>query len=191
VRGELRDQDYDDILRRIIQSVHHPSNENTERNVYEKKYFDYLPNDLDSDDVTAELSDELAKPFDEVSPDAAGEKGRRVNSRKFKRDVDAASRKKRQGFIVYPVPLVQYTHYTPSHYVDFYYPDQVPAASSIVSRFDAPPQHSIPFPSTFQSPGYHYPRPPVNNNPFHPSNNANSFHPPGNTYLPPSRPGKK
>jgi hypothetical protein len=193
VREELRDQDYDDILRRIIMSVHQPSDDNAERNVYEKKYFDYLPNDLDSEDVTAEETNvEQSKPRDDISSvkhDAAS--GRRVNSRKFKRDVDAASRQKRQGFIVYPVPLVQYSHYTPSHFLDFYFPDQMPGASSIVSRFDAPPQPFIPFPSTFKSPGYHYPPPPANNNPFHPSNNAKPFHPPGNAYLPPSRPGKK
>lgn len=175
MRGELRDQDYDDILRRIIVSAEQPSSDdNAERIVYDKKYFDYLPNDLDSEDVTEE-SLELRKQLDDVlslEHDAPRYNGRRVNSRKFKRDTAEVSRKKRQGFIIYPVPLVHYPHFYPSYNADFYFP----AASSVVTRWDAPPSNSFA---------------PLNTNPFHPNNNPNRFHPPGNLYLPALRPGKK
>jgi hypothetical protein len=162
--GEKQDLDYDDILTKIIMSVHQPSDDNAEQIVYEKKYFDYLPNDLDSEDVTEEDSThELIKSFDDVMStehDFHENNERRVNSRKFKRDLTSQSRQKRQGFFIYPLPLV---HYSPYQYLNFYFPDDIPLASSIQSRFDAPP----------------------NNNPWHPANNPKmKFHPPSNFYLP-------
>lgn len=179
-RGEQQDHDYDEILKRIIVSVQHPSDDdsdNAEEVVYEKKYFDYLPNDLDSEDVTDEdATHELVKSVGDVMSsehERPADNGRRVNSRKFKRDL---SRPKRQSIFYVPVPLVRYSPYPNA---DFYYPQDFhrfqpyPAASSVQNRFsDVRPNHP---------------------NPWSPQYNPGKFHAPNNFYLPalmPSKPNK-
>lgn len=111
----------------------HPNDNTAERVVFEKKYFDYLPNDLDSEDVTDEdVTHELDK--DAVSPEhkiADENNARRVNSRRFRRDLSNESRRRRQSIIY--VPLV---HYRPYSHVDFYFPQNF---------------HSDPMPSPFQT----------------------------------------
>lgn len=163
-----QDYDYDEILKRIIMSVQQPSDDNAEQIVYEKKYFDYLPNDLDSEDVTDEDStQELVKSFGDVmSPEheIVGDNARRVNSRKFKRDLTSQSRARRQSIYYVPIPLV---HYSPYPNVNFYYPhhfQEYPAASSIQSSYSS--------------------------HPWLPQNNPGRFHAPNNFYLPP-RPSTK
>lgn len=156
---------------RIIASVQRQNNEAADELVYEKKYFDYLPNDLDSEDVTDE--DESVKSAAEQRA-FVEEPGRRVNSRKFKRDLSRQERTRRQSiYFLHPIPLY---HYSPFPHADFFstfHHPEIPAASSIQSRFDyAPP----------------------NNNPWNPQNNPGiKLHRPYNGYLPPSsgRPGHK
>lgn len=169
-QGEQQD-DYDEILRRIIMSVQQP-NDNAEQIVYEKKYFDYLPNDLDSEDVTDEDSThELVKSLDDSvyskEHEAVRDNVRRVNSRKFKRDLKAQNRVKRQSIYFVPVPLVRY-HPFPN--VDFYAPHNFPAPSPITfqSRFDSNQA-----------------------NPWLPQNNPGKLHAPHNFYLPAAFPGIK
>lgn len=157
-------------------NIHGDSAEdNSRQNVYEKKYFDYLPNDLDSeyttdDDPTHELEKSINE-FLSREHESEGDNVRRVNSRKFKRDL--TSRVKRQSIYFVPVPL---TRYSPYPNVDFYLPNDFPAypaASPLQSR----------------SNGYNYDQP---NNPWTPQTNPGKFHTPYNTYLPPSsRPGIK
>lgn len=148
--------------------------DNSRQNVYEKKYFDYLPNDLDSEYTTDEDSThELEKSINEFMSrehESEGDNVRRVNSRKFKRDL--RSRVKRQSIYFVPVPL---NHYSPYPHVDFFYPNDFPvypSGSPLQSRFK----------------GYTYDQP---NNPWTPQTNPGKFHTPYNTYLPPSRPGIK
>lgn len=139
-----------------------------EKILFEKKYFDYLPNDLDSEDATDEdATHELVKTGDVESPAKLGS-ARRVNSRKFKRDLTAQNRAKRQSIYYVPLPLVQHSPY-PN--VDFYYPQEFrayPTVTSFRSRLDSN----------------------VENNPWHPQNNRGSFHAPSNFYLP-AKPGVK
>lgn len=153
-------------------SVQQPNDDSAERVVYEKKYFDYLPNDLDSEDVTDEdATHELVNSSVDIlatEHEASKENVRRVNSRKFKRDLTSQSRPKRQHFYYVPVPLV---HYSPHPNFDFYFPqDMQPAASTA-------------FQSRFGEDSFiRNPRP--NPNPWHPQNNPGKLHPPYNTYLP-------
>lgn len=154
-------------------SVQHPSDDesdNAEEVVYEKKYFDYLPNDLDSEDVTDEdVTHELVKTFADVMSsehEKSADNGLRINSRKFKRDL---SRTKRQSIYYVPVPLV---HYSPYPNADFYYPQAYqrfqpyPAASSFQNRISDSP------------------------NPWSPQYNTGKFHAPNNFYLPALMPSK-
>lgn len=136
-----------------------------EKTLFEKKYFDYLPNDLDSEDVTDEdATREL------VNGDVLAKLGnvRRVNSRKFKRDLTAQHRAKRQSIYYVPVPLY---HYNPYPNVDFYFPEEFRALSTDNSYQSRPD--------------------PALNNPWLPQNNPGRFYKPNNFYLPPSRPGQK
>lgn len=174
--GEQQDQDYDEILKRIIMSVQQPNDDNAEKQiVYEKKYFDYMPNDLDSEDVTDEdAAHELVKSYGDVMSTehkVAGDNVRRVNSRKFKRDLTSQSRPRRQNLYYAPIPLV---HYAIHPNVDFFVPQDFshhPAASNIQSRFTS----------------YNQP----NNNPWTLQNNQGKFHAPSNFYLPAAKPGHK
>ena len=159
-RGKQQDLAYDEILEQFL-SVQQSGDDGDEEKTFEKKYFDYLPNDLDSEDVADEdATRELLKP-------ANARLDRRVNSRRFKRDLSAQNhRQKRQSIYLVPYPL---NHYTPYPNVDFYYPQDyrhLSPATSFQSRFDSP-------------------------NPWLPENNPGKLHPPGNFYLPPSKPGKK
>lgn len=173
--GTQQDYDYDEILKRIIMSVQPPSDDSPEQIVFEKKYFDYLPNDLDSEDETDEDStQELVKSYGDlisVEHENEGDNVRRVNSRKFKRDLTGNSRQKRQSIYYYPLPLV---HYSPYPNVNFYVPNdfpEYPAASSLQKRIS--------------SESYNNP------NPWTPQNNPGNFHAPHNFYLPALKPGVK
>lgn len=144
-------------------SVQQSNGESADQVVYEKKYFDYLPNDLDSEDVTDEDSThELVKSFGGVMPaehETSEDNARRVNSRKFKRDLTDQSRAKRQSIYYVPLP---YYHYSPYPNADFYFPQEFqpyPAASSLQSRYSQV-------------------------NPWSSPNNLPNFHRPGNFYLP-------
>lgn len=162
-RGKQQDLAYDEILEQYL-SVHQSGDDGDEERTFEKKYFDYLPNDLDSEDVADEdATRELLK-----LENARVDNERRVNSRRFRRDLPAQNRHKRQSIFYVPYPLF---HYSPSPNVDFYYPQELSYFSPIQSRFDQPS--------------------PTNNNPWIPENNRKAFHAPGNFYLPPSRPGQK
>jgi hypothetical protein len=162
-RGKQQDLAYDEILEQFL-SVQQSGDDEDEERTFEKKYFDYLPNDLDSEDVADEdATRELLKP-----ENARVENEGRVNSRRFKRDLSAQIRPKRQSIYYVPYPLV---HFAPRPNLDFYYPQEFAHfAPSIQSRFDNPIQ---------------------NPNPWHPSNNPGKLHPPSNFYLPANKPGHK
>lgn len=183
VRGEQQESDYDELLKRIIMSVQQPNDDNAKQNVYEKKYFDYLPNDLDSEDVTDEDSaHELVKSSGDVMSTEkmygkSEDNGRRVNSRKFKRDLKAQNhethRAKRQNFYYAPVPLYQLSPYINA---DFFFPQE----SQNRRVFAAPPIDSR-FGSQSNNP-----------NPWNPQYNPNArFHTPNNRYLPAYPPSVK
>lgn len=166
--GEQQDHDYDEILKKIIMSVQ--LDDNSEQIVYEKKYFDYLPNDLDSEDVTDEDSTHelvalLDKDVYSKTHEAVRDNGRRVNSRKFKRDLASQERAKRQSIYFVPVPLV---HYNPYPNVNFYAPPNFPElpSTNIQSNFDRNQA-----------------------NPWQPQNNPAKLHAPYNFYLPAALPG--
>lgn len=168
-----QDRDYDEILQRIIMSVQQPSEDKAGKQiVFEKKYFDYLPNDLDSEDVTDEdATRELEKSFEDASPkhETVQQNARRVNSRKFKRDLTAQSRDRRQS--IHYVPLYQYS---PNSNVDFYHQPDIPG---FPSSYPVAPQ------SRFGE-NTNYDRK-INT---WSSQNPSKVYPPGNFYLP-SKPG--
>jgi hypothetical protein len=183
-KGEQQDHDYDEILKKFLMNMKQTSDESMmldEQIVYDKKYFDYLPNDLDSDDMDEDSVQELVKSISDVMSaeheTATGHKERRVNSRKFKRDLSSQSRPKRQSIYYYvPLPIAYSSNRFSSHpYTDFVFPgpmnyEPIPAASTQFqsrSSFISPPS-----------------------NPWHPRNGG-KFAPPGNFYLPPSVPGIK
>lgn len=93
-------------------SVQQTNEDNPDEAIFEKKYFDYLPNDLDSEDVTDEDAvQESVQPFDVVSSEKNEDNSKRVNSRKFKRDLADQSpsrfshdRVKRQSIYYIPIP---------------------------------------------------------------------------------------
>lgn len=154
-------------------SVQQPD-DSPEQIVHEKKYFDYLPNDLDSEDVTNEdSSKELFKSYDRLkSAVQESEEVGPIKNQKFKRDLTSHnSRQRRQSIYYYPLPLI---HYSPYPNVNFYVPNDLleyPAASPTQSRFSTETSH--------------------NPNPWNPQNNSGKFHPPHNHYLPALRPGVK
>jgi hypothetical protein len=189
--------DYDEILKDIIQNIHeyeNPTKKQQQQHVfYEKKYFDYLPNEIaDSDDVTSreeeKLEDEDAAKKEVSSRDFE----KSINDKNIKRDkrdvaVEAEQevtkdddddddknivkrRSKRQSFFV---PL---THVNPFGNVHFFFPQNDPIFYNFPflaaeSRTDLS-QRSFP-----QN----------NRNPFTPQNNPNArFHAPYNYYLPPA-----
>ncbi|CRK87014.1 CLUMA_CG000833, isoform A [Clunio marinus] len=176
-RDDQREKDYDDILTRIIMSVQQSHEDNYNQALFEKKYFDYLPNELDSEDISDDDSPyELVKSVDTVMSEESDKNARRVNSRKFKRDVTSGGksqdRVKRQSIYYVPVPLI---HYSPYPNIDYFYPQTIPdypAASSIQNRF-------IPDNVLKRN---------ANLNPWHPQANTGKFHTPYNFYLP-SKPG--
>jgi hypothetical protein len=183
--------DYDEILKEIIRNLPKQQQQQPEV-IYDKKYFDYLPNEIsDSDDVTSEeLSHELVKMVSEYISAEDEQKQqhqqhmlnndgvvREGSSGKTKRDVqqeEKKTRSKRQS-IYYAMPL---SHYNPYPNVHFYFPIHDPIFNSFPntaaeSRRD--------FAQVLPNPNY--------NNPWTPQNNPHmKFHSPGNFYLPPSTP---
>lgn len=156
-------------------SVQQSNENNAEQLLYEKKYFDCLPNDLDSDDVTyEEATHELVKSSgDGMSPEHdSQDNGRRVNSRKFKRDLQR--RAKRQSIFYVPVPL---TRHSPYPNVDFFFTHNFPA-------------YSYPVASSLQSRVSGSNTADINPNPWSAQSNPGKFRPPYNFYLP-ARPSNK
>lgn len=160
--------DYDEVLKDMIRVFH--NRQKTEQQMYfEKKYFDYLPNEvIESEDST---SDDIT--YESINPSSGGgspsiddEEDSVGVKRRAKRDienVEQAGRNKRQ--VWYSVPLY---YHSPLPNLHFYYP------------FDLFSDISDPLPAL--------PSRTYNNNPWSPQNNPSlRFYPPGNFYLPPSQ----
>jgi hypothetical protein len=152
--------DYDEFLQEIIKH-----SQNKRQIVYEKKYFDYLPNDGISDSEDSSL--------DSPIEDWSEESHLKTEGRKFKRqtDEDTLLRKTRQGFL--PIPLY---HYSPYPNLHFYYPfdlfSEVNTANEnrIYSSYNNPwtPQNNPKM--KFHSP-YNYYLPPATQKPHRFNNN--------------------
>lgn len=140
--------DYDEILKEIILSMPKQQSPHHHQIFYEKKYFDYLPNEIsDSDDVTSEdLSHELVKMFSEyISSEDEQQKEQqeqeqkqhmvnddgavRENSRRLKRDLlsvmqqgaadENKNSERNKRNSVYYIP---YSHYSPMSNIHYFYP---------------------------------------------------------------------
>jgi hypothetical protein len=216
---EQQDHESREVLSKII------SNDGGElyggdgdRVIFEKRYFDILPNDLDSEDVEDDvLSHELVKTSlrdSESAPislstsfeqaDGSVDNRRRVNRKRFRRDLTSSSKQKRQTYYVQhhqPFPVARSPISSPIYnpYTDFYFPQHLQYINqpfeqilyrrspsiSYETRFDATnnyqPSHYGGQGSSGGGGGY---APSRNPNPYHPSN-TNRLHPPGNLYLPP------
>lgn len=180
--------DYDEVLKDMITVFQ--NRQKSDQLYFEKKYFDYLPNEiLDSDDSTSFQNEEfnsesinLLNKGGNPSFDVDEEINADGRNRRTKRDVKnleaTAGRNKRQ--IWYNVPLY---HHNPVPNIHFYYPidlfsdisQPLPAYQSSRSSYNNP----NPLP-VFQPPRSY------NNNPWTPQNNPSlRFYPPGNYYLPP------
>jgi hypothetical protein len=161
---ERPQDDYDEILKEIIR--HLPKQQQQPEVFVEKKYFDYLPNDISDVDDDVTTSEELSQ--------YASSEEQQHDTGRVKRDVpmQQAARGKRQS-VFYGLPL---THYTPFPNLHFYYPIHDPVF------------HSFPHVAA-ESRSDFGPAPPNNNynNPWTPQNNPHmKFHAPNNFYLPPS-----
>lgn len=163
--------DYDEILKGIIHGLREKPKNDQQQIFYEKKYFDYLPNEIvDSDDETSE---DLT--HESVNPDSkAHESSESVRAKR-----EAPVRKKRfyqPGYQIISQPL---HHFSPLPQVSFYFPTDL--FSDYTPTFTA---YNVP-----QT--YNYPRQDFNTgnlqfNPGNPNHNPNGrFQPPGNFYLPP------
>ncbi len=153
--------DYDEILKDIIRGLREKPKTDQKQIFYEKKYFDYLPNEiLDSEDVTSEDLTHESVNVDSASGDESYESVSRAKR-------DANVRNKRQTW--YHIPL---HHYSVRSNVHFYVP------------YDLFPEYNNPLPA-FDSRSY-YPEISQYNpgNPF--QNPFGRYHNPGNFYLPPA-----
>lgn len=163
--------DYDEVLKDMIR-VFQNRQKSDQQFYFEKKYFDYLPNEIPDTDVVDSLNEELNS--ESISPSSGGgssisiDDEESVGAKRAKRDVknsQAGSRDKRQIWYA-PVPL---HHHSPIPNLHFYYP------VDLFSDFNEP----IP---AYQSRTF-------NNNPWTPQSSPNiRFHSPGNFYLPPQQP---
>lgn len=158
--NEEQFDDYDDVLKDMIK-VFQNKQKSEQQFYFEKKYFDYLPNEnVDSEDTTNEDQNP-----ESINPSSGGgsitfDDDESYNFRRAKRDV-RQGRNKRQ--LWYSIPLY---HHNPVPNIHFYYP--VDLLSDIPDTIPA-----------FETRSY--------NNPWTPQNNPTlRFHPPGNFYLPPS-----
>jgi hypothetical protein len=164
VADEQQD-DYDEILRGIIRGLREKPKHSQQQIYIEKKYFDYLPNEIPTDGEDSanneDLRAELENPASDILPDEDEDNEETaVAKRRSKRDV-LPGRKKRQ--LWYSVPLY---HHSPHPNLNFYYP------IDLFSDFPDPPAYET---RTF-----------ANQNPWNPQNNPNlRLRPPGNFYLPP------
>jgi hypothetical protein len=190
---EEQQDDYDEILKEIIHTIQSQGSKEKKQQqqkqptvFYEKKYFDYLPNEIsDSDDVTSEdSSHELVKKHsdynsleDEQQHDENVKYGRRMKRDVMQQDVDNKGRTKRQNFVYVPL-----THYTPSPRVHIYYPTFDPFLSDIFNPLAVESRQFQSFGSVPQPQQYDR-----GINPYSPQANPNQrFHPANNFYLPPS-----
>jgi hypothetical protein len=164
--------DYDEILKDIIRGLR-VKPKTDQQIIYEKKYFDYLPNEIvDSDDAASE---DLT--VESVNPDSDVESAENIKRKKR----DTSVRDKRH-YQIYHQPL---HHYTPYPNVQFYIPyDLFSDFSDHLPAFQPRsfyPQNSMP--SYNSQPSYNYP------SRFNPGsivqNPTARFNPPGNFYLPP------
>lgn len=171
-KGEQQD-DYDDILKKIIQSVRKQQATSTGNElVYEKKYFDVM-NDLDSEDFTDEdLTQEIEKTSHGDYQSAELSPIKRINSRRFRRDVTHGTRKRRQSnYQLIYVPLHHVSSSRPN--VDFFFPadfDFIPIDTRNSFQYSVP----NPYPYNILKATY-------GNNPW---TRPGKLYPPGNTYLP-------
>lgn len=163
-----------------------------------KKYFDILPNDLYSDEDAGDVSLKTSKeeienlPHSYEADDPLESAGRRVNSRRFRRDsTNSAGRQKRQNYFVNPYPLTHVPSSYPRYTVDFYFPNEPsynhqPYQNIFRRDHYSQPQYFAPPPPRQFIPNYptNYDAPSPSRNPFHPTN-TNRLHRPGNLYLPP------
>lgn len=165
--------DYDEILKDIIRGLGVKPKSSQQQIIYEKRYFDYLPNEImDTDDVASEdLTHESVNP--ENSRGSSGFESSENNKRE-KRDTPVRDKRHYQ---IYHQPL---RHYSPFPQVSFYIP------------YELFSDHSNPFPAfeprifnSWNQPNYN-----VNPqyNPGNPYQNPGHFHSPGNFYLPPPSP---
>lgn len=162
--------DYDEVLKDMIR-VFQNHQKSDQQFYFEKKYFDYLPNevpDAEVDSLNEELNSESINPSSGGGSSISIDDEESIGAKRAKRDVknsQTGSRDKRQLWYA-PIPL---RHHSPVPNLHFYYP------VDLFSDFNEP----IP---AFQSRTY-------NNNPWTPQSSPTlRFHPPGNYYLPPSPP---
>jgi hypothetical protein len=193
---EQQDHDSEEILSEIISNREFIGDGEGDRVIFEKKYFDILPNDLDSEGVedsdvfeTAPISLSASSLEAEDLVDKRDNR-RRVNSRRFRRDLTSLSRQKRNFYNLYQpdIPYNQY-HPIPRQFVsDFYFPQELQYDNNpyniMVHRRS--PQYPPPQLSYHPSVNHVYYDPQTINNPYHPINNNRLK--PGPTYLPPSSP---
>lgn len=178
---QQQSDDYDDVLKDMIRVFQ--NRQKSEKQLYfEKKYFDYLPNEVAESDDSINNEEFNSESIINPSSGGGGSNQQSVESddddedgdggvRRTKRDVrqQAAGRNKRQ--LWYSVPLY---HNSPVPNVHFYYP------IDLFSDFPDPlPVFQSPRTSTYNNNNN-------NNNPWIPQNNPSiRFYPPGNFYLPP------
>lgn len=168
--------DYDEILKDIIRGLRVKPKTDQQQIIYEKKYFDYLPNEIvDSDDVTSE---DLTHESESVNPDSESPE----NVKREKRDTSV---REKRHYEIYHQPL---HHYTPVPRVNFYIPYDLFSDFTAFAPRSFYPQNN-PAPSYVQPPSYSIGSrfsPVSSYNPGNPSHNPNvRYYPPGNLYLPP------
>lgn len=175
--------DYDEILKDIIRGLR-VKPKTDQQIIYEKKYFDYLPNDIvDSEDVTSEDLTQESINLNSSNDDNVS------SVKRNKRDTSV--REKRHffppGVEVYHQPLQLISS---SPFATIYIPDELFSDySNHISTYSRPRTFypSLPIPN--------YPQPSFSSqfnldsrfyNPGNPYHNPTArFHPPGNFYLPP------
>jgi hypothetical protein len=192
---EQQDHDSDEILSEIISNDREFIGDGEgDRVIFEKKYFDILPNDLDSEDVEDDdVSDTapISLSASSLESEDLVNNRRRVNSRRFRRDLTSSSRQKRNFFYPYQQPVFsnnqnQYRPAPRQFITDFYFPQELPYDNipwNIMVNRRHSPYHPPPTTQFYYDPvpNYQYV-----NNPYHPINNNRLK--PGPTYLPPQPP---
>lgn len=144
--GDINDE-YDELLQELTRT-NAPRQKN--QIIYDKKYFDYLPYEEGQEDSDSKSTDDVKNiPF------------KRINSRKFKRDLTSQRDKRQSNYQLQysPVPL-QYFYQQPI--VTYYVPQ------------------TIEIPSSYQSQQF------LRTNTNQWTDQQQKLHAPGNFYLPPT-----